>query len=100
MPSDKLTELGIRKSKSGKKEKKLYDGQGLYLLLHPNGSKYWRVKYRFLGKEKVLSLGVWPKISLTDARKMRNEAKIVLKSGQDPNLIKQNILLSINKLIN
>jgi len=67
MPSDKLTELGIRKSKSGIKEKKLYDGQGLYLLLHPNGSKYWRVKYRFLGKEKVLSLGVWPNISLTDA---------------------------------
>ena len=92
MPSDKLTELGIKKSKSGKKEKKLYDGQGLYLLLHPNGSKYWRVKYRFLGKEKVLALGVWPKISLTDARKMRNEAKIILKSGQDPNLIKQNIL--------
>ena len=53
MPSDKLTELGIKKSKSGKKEKKLYDGQGLYLLLHPNSSKYWRVKYRFLGKEKV-----------------------------------------------
>ena len=61
MPSDKLTELGIKKSKSGIKEKKLYDGQGLYLLLHPNGSKYWRVKYRFLGKEKVLALGVWPK---------------------------------------
>ena len=94
MPSDKLTELGIKKSKSGKKEKKLYDGQGLYLLLHPNSSKYWRVKYRFLGKEKVLALGVWPKISLTDARKMRNEAKIILKSGQDPNLIKQNILLN------
>ena len=55
MPSDKLTELGIKKSKSGKKEKKLYDGQGLYLLLHPNSSKYWRVKYRFLGKEKVLA---------------------------------------------
>ena len=50
MPSDKLTELGIKMSKSGIKEKKLYDGQGLYLLLHPNGSKYWRVKYRFLGK--------------------------------------------------
>ena len=93
MPSDKLTELGIKKSKSGIKEKKLYDGQGLYLLLHPNGSKYWRVKYRFLGKEKVLALGVWPKISLTDARKYRNEAKTVLKSGQDPNLVKQNILI-------
>ena len=63
MPSDKLTELGIKKSKYSIKEKKLYDGKGLYLLLHNNGSKYWRVKYRFLGKEKVLSLGVWPKIS-------------------------------------
>ena len=94
MPSDKLTELGIKMSKSGKKEQKLYDGQGLYLLLHPNGSKYWRVKYRFLGKEKVLALGVWPKISLTDARKIRNEAKIVLKSGQDPNLIKKNIMIN------
>ena len=55
MPSDKLTELGIKKSKSSIKEKKLYDGKGLYLLLHTNGSKYWRVKYRFLGKEKVFS---------------------------------------------
>ena len=64
MPSDKLTELGIKKSKSGIKEQKLYDGQGLYLLLHPNGSKYWRVKYRFLGKEKVLALGVWSNVSL------------------------------------
>tara|TARA_X000001036_G_C20668508_1_gene801595 strand:- start:1196 stop:2422 length:1227 start_codon:yes stop_codon:yes gene_type:complete len=94
MPSDKLTELGIKKSKSGIKEKKLFDGQGLYLLLHPNGSKYWRIKYRFLGKEKVLALGVWPNISLTAARKMRNEAKIILNSGQDPNVVKNNILLS------
>ena len=94
MPSDKLTELGIKKSKSGIKEKKLFDGQGLYLLLHPNGSKYWRIKYRFLGKEKVLALGVWPNISLTAARKMRNEAKIILNSGQDPNVVKNNILLN------
>ena len=94
MPSDKLTELGIRKSKSGIKEKKLYDGQGLYLLLHTNSSKYWRVKYRFLGKEKVFSLGVRPNISLTDARKIRNEVKIVLNSGHDPNVVKNNILLN------
>ena len=53
MPSDKLTELGIKKSKSSIKEKKLYDGKGLYLLLHTNGSKYWRVKYRFLSKSLV-----------------------------------------------
>ena len=46
MPSDKLTELGINMSKSGIKEKKLYDGQGLCLLLHPNGSKYWRGGWR------------------------------------------------------
>ena len=94
MPSDKLTELGIKKSKSVIKEKKLFDGQGLYLLLHTNGSKYWRVKYRFLSKEKVFSLGVWPNISLTEARKIRNEVKIVLKSGQDPNVVKNNILLN------
>ena len=94
MPSDKLTKLGIKKSKSSIKEKKLYDGKGLYLLLHTNGSKYWRVKYRFLSKEKVFSLGVWPNISLTEARKIRNEVKIVLKSGQDPNVVKNNILLN------
>ena len=94
MPSDKLTELGIKKSKSSIKEKKLYDGKGLYLLLHTNGSKYWRVKYRFLSKEKVFSLGVWPNISLTEARKIRNEVKIVLNSGQDPNVVKNNILLN------
>ena len=78
MPSDKLTELGIKISKSGIKQKKLYDGQGLYLLLHSNGSKYWRFKYRFLVREKVLALGVWPKISLADARRIRNEVKIIL----------------------
>jgi len=94
MPSDKLTELGIKKAKSSIKEKKLYDGKGLYLLLHTNGSKYWRVKYRFLSKEKVFSLGVWPNISLTEARKIRNEAKIILNSGQDPNVVKNNILLN------
>ena len=94
MPSDKLTELGIKKAKSSIKEKKLYDGKGLYLLLHTNGSKYWRVKYRFLSKEKVFSLGVWPNISLTEARKIRNEVKIVLNSGQDPNVVKNNILLN------
>ena len=94
MPSDKLTELGIKKSKYSIKVKKLYDGKGLYLLLHNNGSKYWRVKYRFLGKEKVFSLGVWPNISLTDARKIRNEVKLVLNSGQDPNVVKNNIWLN------
>ena len=79
MPSDKLTELGVRKAKPSLKQKKLTDGRGLFLLLHPNGSKYWRVKYRFMGKEKLLAIGVWPEVSLIEAREKRNEAKQLLK---------------------
>ena len=54
MPSDRLTELGIRKCACGPKQKKMTDGKGLFLLLHPNGSKYWRMKYQFSGKEKKM----------------------------------------------
>ena len=64
LPSDKLTELGVRKAKSSSIQKKLTDGRGLFLLLHPNGSKYWRMKYRFMGKEKLLAFGVWLYIDL------------------------------------
>ena len=94
MPSDKLTELGVRKAKPSSKQKKLTDGRGLFLLLHPNGSKYWRMKYRFMGKEKLLAIGVWPEVSLTEARKKRNEAKLILKSGKDPSVDKKNQKLS------
>jgi len=90
LPSDKLTELGVRKAKSSSIQKKLTDGRGLFLLLHPNGSKYWRMKYRFMGKEKLLAIGVWPEVSLTEARKKRNEAKLNLKSGKDPSVDKKN----------
>jgi len=90
LPSDKLTELGVHKAKPGSKPKKFTDGRGLYLLLHPNGSKYWRMKYRFMGKEKLLALGVWPSVSLTEARKKRNESKLILKSGADPSMAKKN----------
>ena len=89
MPSDRLTELGIRKSATGPKQKKITDGKGLYLLLHPNGSKYWRMKYQFSGKEKTLAFGVWPEVSLTEAREMRNDAKLLLKDGKDPSGVKK-----------
>ncbi len=89
MPSDRLTELGIRKSTCGPKQKKMTDGKGLFLLLHPNGSKYWRMKYQFSGKEKTLAIGVWPEVSLTEAREMRNEAKLLLKDGKDPSGVKK-----------
>ena len=94
MPSDKLTELGLRKAKPSSKPKKFSDGGGLFLLLHPSGSKYWRMKYRFMGKEKLLAFGVWPEVSLTEARKKRNEAKQLLKSGKDPSAAKKNLKVS------
>ncbi len=94
MPSDKLTELGVRKAKPSSKQKKLTDGRGLFLLLHPNGSKYWRMKYRLMGKEKLLAIGVWPEVSLIAAREKRNEAKQLLKSGKDPSAAKKNLKLN------
>jgi len=94
LPSDKLTELGLRKAKPSSKPKKFSDGGGLFLLLHPSGSKYWRMKYRFIGKEKLLAFGVWPEVSLTEARKKRNEAKQLLKSGKDPSAAKKNLKVS------
>jgi len=52
------------------------------------------MKYRFIGKEKLLVIGVWPKVSLTEASKKRNEAKLILKSGKDPSIDKNNQKLS------
>ncbi len=94
MPSDKLTELGLRKAKPSSKPKKFSDGGGLFLLLHPSGSKYWRMKYRFIGKEKLFAIGLWPEISLIAAREKRNEAKQLLKSGKDPSAAKKNLKVS------
>ena len=63
---------------------KLSDEKGLHLLVHPNGSKYWRLKYRFNGKEKTLALGVYPDIGLKDARAKRDAARKLLADGVDP----------------
>lgn len=56
----------------------------MHLLVHPNGSKYWRMQYRFDGKQKMLALGVYPDISLADARTRRDEARKLLANGIDP----------------
>ncbi|MDN4628080.1 tyrosine-type recombinase/integrase [Erwinia sp. PsM31] len=74
----------IDTAKPREKEYKLTDGGGLYLLIKPNGAKYWRLKYRVLGKEKKLSIGVFPDISLSDARLKREEASKVVALGGDP----------------
>lgn len=56
----------------------------MYLLINANGSKYWRMKYRFAGKEKMLSIGVYPDVTLADAREKRSEARKILAAGGDP----------------
>ena len=91
MPINRLTELQIRKAKCSDRKKKLSDGGSMYLELHPNGGKYWRMNYQFRKKEKTLALGVWPEVSLVEARKKRDEAKMLLKSGKDPNLEKKKL---------
>lgn len=68
---------------------KLADGGGLYLQINANGSKYWRMKYRFAGKEKKLSFGIYPDVSLADARTKREEARKLLAAGNDPGEVKK-----------
>ena len=79
-----LTETAIRKAKPAAKTRKLFDGQGLYLEISPNGGKWWRLKYRFNDKEKRLSLGVYPEVGLKDARDRRGAARKLLADGTDP----------------
>ncbi|MDO8311475.1 MAG: integrase arm-type DNA-binding domain-containing protein [Sideroxyarcus sp.] len=85
----KLSDPKVKKSKPEAKPYKLADGGGMYLEVMPNGSKYWRLKYRFGGKEKRLALGVYPDISLADARGRRDEARKLLANGSDPGTVKQ-----------
>ena len=79
----------VETAKPKDKEYKLTDERGLYLLVKPNGSKYWRLKYRITGKEKKLAIGVYPDISLADARLKRDEARKMLTDGLDPSQQKQ-----------
>ncbi|MEX5412738.1 tyrosine-type recombinase/integrase [Atlantibacter hermannii] len=79
----------VEAAKGQEKSYKLADGGGLYLQVEPNGSRYWRMKYRFGGKEKRLSFGVYPTVSLADARQKREEAKKLLAAGDDPGEVKK-----------
>ncbi|ENC9770710.1 tyrosine-type recombinase/integrase [Citrobacter koseri] len=85
----KLTARQISTAKPTEKPYKLSDGGGLYLLVNPNGSRYWRMKYRYAGKEKLLSIGVYPDVTLAEARDKRTEAKRMLAAGDDPSEVKQ-----------
>src|SRR3984893_12699731 len=79
-----LTDTAIRNAKPGEKPVRLFDGGGLYLEVSPTGGRWWRLKYRFDGKEKRLSLGVYPDVSLKEARDRRNASRKLLADGIDP----------------
>ena len=80
----KLTDTAVRKSKPEPKPFKMTDGGGLFLSVQPNGSKYWRLAYRFEGKQKLLALGVYPDVPLVLARERRDAARKLLATGIDP----------------
>ena len=79
-----LTATAIRHAKPSKKARKMFDGGGLYLEVAPSGGKWWRLKYRFEGKEKRISLGVYPDVSLKEARRRRAQARQLLAREIDP----------------
>lgn len=79
-----LTDTTIRNTKPDDKPAKLYDERGLFLLVTPTGGKWWRFRYSFEGKEKLLSLGTYPDVSLKAARDKRDEARKLLAEGIDP----------------
>jgi integrase len=84
-----LTHVAAHSAKPREKAYKLADEKGLHLLISPNGSKYWRFKYRFGGKEKQLSLGVYPEVTLAEAREKRDQARKLLSNDSDPGVVKQ-----------
>jgi integrase len=84
-----LSDASARNAKPRTKPYKLSDGDGLFLLVMPSSSKYWRLKYFLYGKEKLLALGVYPEVSLSDARERRAQARKLLAAGEDPSDIKK-----------
>jgi len=81
-----LTDTAIRRAATGKKPYKLYDSGGLFMIVSPSGGKWWRLKYRYQGKEKLLSLGLYPAVSLADARMRRDAERKKLADNIDPSI--------------
>ncbi len=84
-----LTDIAARKAAPRAKPYKLADGGGLYLEVTPTGAKYWRMKYRYGGKQKRLALGVYSEVSLVAARTAREDARKLLANGTDPGEVRK-----------
>ncbi|MCG7928336.1 MAG: tyrosine-type recombinase/integrase [Candidatus Thiodiazotropha taylori] len=84
-----LTDTAVRNAKPKEKAYKLFDGGGLFLMINPKGSRYWRLKYRFQGKEKLLALGVYPDVSLKTARDRRDAARTHIADDIDPSEVRK-----------
>ena len=91
----KLTALKIKNTPPGAKPRKLADGLGLYLEIMPTDRRYWRLKYRYAGKENRLALGVYPEVSIKDARELRTAARKLLASNIDPSLHRRLTKISV-----
>lgn len=84
MASAPLTDAAVKRAKPGAKPVRIRDGRGLYVEIAPSGGKWWRWKYRFGGKERLLSMGTYPDVTLKAARERRDDARALLQSGIDP----------------
>ncbi len=84
-----LSDAKVRNAKPREKQYKLFDGDGLFLLVTPNGKKGWRFKYRFAGKEKLISFGTYPEVSLSDAREKRLAARKQVAADIDPSQVRR-----------
>ncbi|MGT4899949.1 Arm DNA-binding domain-containing protein, partial [Escherichia coli] len=90
-----LNDMQIRRAKPEAKAYTLGDGQGLSLLVEPNGSKSWRFRYRYAGKPKMISLGVYPTITLAEARSRRDEARKIVAEGKNPSEVRKEQKLAL-----
>ena len=79
-----ITDVRLRNSKPQSKAYRIHDERGLYIEVSPKGSKLWRFKYRYQGREKLLALGRWPEVSLREARDLRDAHRLSLRQGEDP----------------
>jgi integrase len=84
-----LTDTAVRRAKPTALPRNLHDTGGLYLTIAPTGAKWWRLKYRFAGKERRMGLGVYPEVTLAEARQRRDQARAMVRDGKDPSIERQ-----------